>query len=40
MPDRKVIQPTYKTAKLDFSALAILKNSEIIEEKLFYEQLE
>ena len=39
MPDGKVIQPTHKTAKLDFCTVATWANSEIVEEKLFYDQV-
>jgi hypothetical protein len=39
MPDGKIIQPTHKTAKLDFCTVATWKNDEIIEEKLFYDSL-
>ena len=39
MPDGKVIQPTHKTARLDFCTVATWKNGEIIEEKLFYDAL-
>ena len=37
MPDGKVIQPTHKTAKLEFCTVATWKNSEITEERLFYD---
>ncbi len=36
-PDGKVIQPTHKTAKLEFCTVATWKNNEIIEERLFYD---
>jgi len=37
MPDSKVIQPTHKTAKLEFCTVATWKNNEIQEERLFYD---
>ena len=37
MPDGKVIQPTHKTAKLEFCTVATWKNKEIQEERLFYD---
>ena len=37
MPDGKVIQPTHKTAKLEFCTVATWKNNEITEERLFYD---
>jgi hypothetical protein len=38
MPDGKVIQPTHKTAKLEFCTVASWKGREITEERLFYDQ--
>lgn len=37
MQDGKVIQPTHKTAKLEFCTVATWKGSEITEERLFYD---
>jgi hypothetical protein len=37
MADGKVIQPTHKTAKLEFCTVATWKNNEIQEERLFYD---
>ena len=37
MADGKVIQPTHKTAKLEFCTVATWKNKEIQEERLFYD---
>ena len=37
MPDGKVIQPTHKTAKLEFCTVATWKEKEIQEERLFYD---
>jgi len=37
MVDGKVIQPTHKTAKLEFCTVATWKNNEIQEERLFYD---
>jgi hypothetical protein len=37
MSDGKVIQPTNKTAKLEFCTVATWKNKEIQEERLFYD---
>ena len=37
MPDGKIIQPTRKTAKLEFCTVATWKNKEIQEERLFYD---
>lgn len=37
--DGKTIQPTHKTAKLEFCTVALWKNGEIIEERLFYDQI-
>ena len=37
MPDGKIIQPTHKTAKLEFCTVATWKNKEITEERLFYD---
>ncbi len=37
MADGKVIQPTHKTAKLEFCTVATWKGSEITEERLFYD---
>lgn len=36
-PDGKTIQPTNKTAKLEFCTVALWKNGEIVEERLFYD---
>jgi hypothetical protein len=36
-PDGKIIQPTHKTAKLEFCTVATWKNNEITEERLFYD---
>ncbi len=36
-PDGKMIQPTNKTAKLEFCTVATWKNQEIVEERLFYD---
>src|SRR4030067_1763119 len=36
-PDGKLIQPTNKTAKLEFCTVATWKNQEIVEERLFYD---
>jgi hypothetical protein len=36
-PDGKVVQPTHKTAKLEFCTVATWKNNEITEERLFYD---
>ena len=36
-PDGKIIQPTGKTAKLEFCTVATWKNGEITEERLFYD---
>lgn len=38
MPDGTVIQPTNKTAKLEFCTVATWRNKEITEERLFYDQ--
>ena len=35
--DGKIIQPTGKTAKLEFCTVATWKNGEIVEERLFYD---
>ena len=35
--DGKVIAPTGKTAKLEFCTVATWKDSEIVEERLFYD---
>ena len=35
--DGKMIQPTGKTAKLEFCTVATWKNGEIVEERLFYD---
>ncbi len=35
--DGKIIQPTHKTAKLEFCTVATWKNNEITEERLFYD---
>ena len=37
MPNGKVIDPTHKTAKLEFCTVATWKGKEIIEERLFYD---
>jgi hypothetical protein len=37
MPTGKMIQPTHKTAKLEFCTVATWKNKEITEERLFYD---
>jgi hypothetical protein len=37
MPNGKVIQPTHKTAKLEFCTVATWKGNEIAEERLFYD---
>ncbi len=37
MADGKVVQPTHKTAKLEFCTVATWKGSEIAEERLFYD---
>ncbi len=37
MPNGKIIQPTHKTAKLEFCTVATWKGKEIIEERLFYD---
>ena len=37
IPDGKVIQPTHKTAKLEFYKVTTWKNNEITEERLFYD---
>ncbi len=37
MADGRVIQPTHKTASLEFCTVATWKNSEITEERLFYD---
>jgi hypothetical protein len=37
MPNGKVIQPTHKTAKLEFCTVATWKGKEIAEERLFYD---
>jgi hypothetical protein len=34
-PDRKMILPTHKTAKLEFCTVAMWKNGGITEERLF-----
>ncbi len=39
MPEGKVIQPTHKTAKLEFCTVATWNGQEIIEERLFYDQV-
>ena len=36
-PDAKTVQPTGKTAKLEFCTVATWKNNEIVEERLFYD---
>ena len=36
-PDGKLIQPTNKTAKLEFCTVATWENQEIVEERLFYD---
>ena len=36
-PDGKTVQPTGKTAKLEFCTVATWKNNEIVEERLFYD---
>ena len=36
-PDGKMIPATHKTAKLEFCTVATWKNSEIVEERLFYD---
>jgi hypothetical protein len=36
-PDGKIVQPTHKTARLEFCTVATWKNSEITEERLFYD---
>ena len=38
-PDGKTLQPTNKTAKLEFCTVAHWKNGEIVEEKLFYDAM-
>lgn len=35
--DGKIVQPTGKTAKLEFCTIATWKNGEIVEERLFYD---
>lgn len=35
----KIIEPTHKTAKLDFCTVATWVKGEIVEEKLFYDRL-
>ncbi len=37
MPNGKVIDPTHKTAKLEFCTVATWKDKEITEERLFYD---
>jgi hypothetical protein len=37
MPDGKVIQPTHKTAKLEFCTVVTWTDKEIQEERLFYD---
>jgi hypothetical protein len=37
MPNGKVIQPTHKTAKLEFCTVATWNGKEIVEERLFYD---
>ncbi len=37
MPDGRVVQPTHKTARLEFCTVAKWKNEEITEERLFYD---
>ena len=37
MPNGKVIDPTHKTAKLEFCTVATWKGKEITEERLFYD---
>jgi len=37
MPNGKVIQPTHKTARLEFCTVATWKDKEITEERLFYD---
>jgi hypothetical protein len=37
MQDGKVIQPTHKTARLEFCTVATWENKEIQEERLFYD---
>jgi hypothetical protein len=39
MADRKIFQPTHKTAKLEFCTVATWKNQEITSERLFYDQV-
>jgi hypothetical protein len=36
-PSGKTVQPTGKTAKLEFCTVATWKNNEIVEERLFYD---
>ena len=36
-PDGKIVQPTGKTAKLEFCTVATWRNNEIVEERLFYD---
>ncbi len=36
-PDGTVVQPTHKTARLEFCTVAHWKNGEILEERLFYD---
>jgi hypothetical protein len=37
MPNGKIIQPTHKTAKLEFCTVATWRGKEIIEERTFYD---
>lgn len=37
MPNGQTIQPTHKTAKIEFCTVAYWKSSEIQEERLFYD---
>ncbi len=38
-PDGRVIEPTHKTARLEFCTVATWKNGEIAEERLFYDMV-
>ena len=37
MADGTIVQPTHKTAKLEFCTVATWRNNEIVEERLFYD---